>query len=97
MNCDSCNSNNCIQCFTNYFLDSNNSCVVSSSCPVSTFADSSTGTCKNCSLKYLNCELCNSTECSKCLTNYFLDNNKSCLTSTSCPTSTFADIDTGTC
>lgn len=84
--CKLCSSSQCLQCYSSaltnmYFLDSiTNSCVAIGGCSNNTFADTATNTCRGCPATCSSCST--STNCTACLTNYYLLNG-SCLTD--CP------------
>ena len=82
-NCETCNktTKTCTNCKTNFFLDKNNDCV---SCERNAgYKDGKpdgSGHCFECNTTLSNCNFCdNSTSCSKCTENFYLDGGYQCV------------------
>lgn len=81
--CEECNltTNTCQKCQTNFYMDPNNDCVA---CDLpNSFKEGKsdgTGMCKLCNSTMANCNFCdNSTKCTKCVNNFYLDKNSHCV------------------
>lgn len=83
-NCDICNitANACLKCQENLFFDEENQCVACDSPEV--YKDGKidgSGYCKLCNQTLKNCSSCqNSSQCDKCVTDYYLDTQNLCTT-----------------
>lgn len=83
-NCDMCNitANVCFKCQENLFFNEENQCVACDLPEV--YKDGKTdgsGHCKMCNQTLKNCSSCqNSSQCDKCVTNYYLDAQNLCTT-----------------
>jgi proprotein convertase subtilisin/kexin type 5 len=72
----------------------NNSLTCVTSCPSGTFIDTTTQSCKSCSMIFANCSICNSQSCNDCASNYYLLLN---VCYSTCPMGYFANSNSGTC
>lgn len=96
--CKFCTSSTiCTSCTTNYYyLSTNpvtNRCL--STCPTSTYPDTSTSTCLSCSTSCLSC-ITTSTTCTSCNNNtYLLATTSQCVIT--CPTGTYANATVNKC
>jgi proprotein convertase subtilisin/kexin type 5 len=93
--CATCQSSaaNCLSCLQNitnkFYYSANNSCLTV--CPSGQYGDAS-NKCQNCSSFCFSCQT-NSYTCTSCSNLTFLSSStNTCVSSTSCPTNTFADL-----
>jgi len=76
--CDNClSTSNCTSCRATFYYY-NNSCVVDSSCPSGTFANSSSNTCESCVSPCATCHYSSGTTCQSCAPGYIF-HNSTCL------------------